>query len=72
MWGKYMETKKKEDRKLLGSQIEDRILEYIEKKPLAVGMSRKCHETGIFSESPAISSKDLTTAAPNRMICQLM
>ena len=32
-----METKKKEDRKLLGSQIEDRILEYIEKKPLAVG-----------------------------------
>ena len=29
MWGKYMETKKKEDRKLLGSQIEDRILEYI-------------------------------------------
>ena len=31
-----METKKKEDRKLLGSQIEDRILEYIEKKPLAV------------------------------------
>ena len=32
-----METKKKEDRKLLGSQIEDRILEYIEKKPLEVG-----------------------------------
>ena len=35
-----METKKKEDRKLLGSQIEDRILEYIEKKPLAVGNVR--------------------------------
>lgn len=32
-----MEKKKKGDRKLLGSQIEDRILEYIEKKPLNVG-----------------------------------
>ena len=32
-----METKKKDDRKLLGSQIEDRILEYIKEKPLEVG-----------------------------------
>ena len=32
-----METKKKDDRKLLGRQIEDRILEYIKEKPLEVG-----------------------------------
>ena len=32
-----MEMKKKGTRKLLGSQIEDRILEYIENKPLSVG-----------------------------------
>ena len=35
--GETMETKKKDDRKLLGSQIEDRILEYIKEKPLEVG-----------------------------------
>ena len=32
-----METKKRGGRKLLGSQIEDRILEYIKEKPLEVG-----------------------------------
>ncbi len=35
--GENMETKKKDDRKLLGSQIEDRILEYIERETVGGG-----------------------------------
>ena len=53
-----METKKKEDRKLLGSQIEDRILEYIEKKPLN-------YANGYAGEIPEVSEEEAAKALPN-------
>ena len=57
--GETMETKKKDDRKLLGSQIEDRILEYIKEKPLEVG-DRLPNEFELAEVFEAVSYTHLT------------